>query len=97
MKNQKKIDYLNQIRNDYLYIKKVLESCKTSEQVRITGQWYNRVIKEKWEFRLEQICNRNQYIFSSSYIKEHWKLSSEISAIKNSLWELLNKMYDKLC
>ena len=83
MKNQKKIDYLNQIRNDYLYIKKVLESCKTSKQVKITGQWYDKVTKEKWEFK-------------SSYIKEHWKLSREISAIKNSLWELLNKKYNEL-
>ena len=79
-----------------MYIKKVLESCKTSKQVRITSQWYDKVIKEKWEFRLEQICNRNQYIFKSSYIKEHCKLSSEISAIKNSLWELLNKKYNEL-
>lgn len=96
MKSEKKTEYLNQIRNEYLYIKKVLESCKTSEQVKITGQWYNRIIEEKWEFQLKKICNRNQYIFSSSYIEEHWKLNREIATLRNLLWELSIKMYEKI-
>lgn len=96
MKSENKIEFLNQIRNDYLYIKKVLASCKTSEQVKITEKWYNKVIKEKWEFRLKQICNQNQYILYSSYIGEWWKLNREISALRNSLWKLSIKKYEEL-
>lgn len=96
MKSKNKIEFLNQIRNDYLYIKKVLESCKTSEQVKITESWYNKVIKEKWEFRLIQIGDPDRYILWSSYIKEWRKLNHEISVIENSLRKLSIKKYEEL-
>lgn len=92
----KKIEFIGSLRNDYLRCIKVIESCKTIEQVENVYKWLERIKHDRWEFYAERIVPESSFSPRFRYITDLFKLYDEVNVIYRELKEKYFQQINKI-